>query len=375
MRLAKVTVEGFRSIAKPLELVVDPTITVVLAANDHGKTNLLEALSHLNEDSPFTEAELNWDCSDQSDRLPAVQAVFNLSDADRTTLVQSELKQRQLRVEAGETQPSKRPGAPTELRIDLFGVGKALTTYIPAGFNRQYFWSYIKSLLPIVELIQPQGLLADSVEASELEDNAHEFMRGIFYYAGIDALDCSDLFEQTDKTERRLDRASNRLNRTLRASWTQGSNLKFRLSHRGDAIELLLQDPAVNKQYVRASRRSSGFTHFFALKTILYARERERPANSRIYLFDEPGTFLHPSGQKDLMRVLENIGQAQQAIYTTHSIFMINRSYPTRHRLLLKDRQGTKIEQAIQRPLGYGVRRSRRLDGGRHPFCGPRAAV
>ena len=44
MRLVKVEIEGYRSISNRLSLHLDPSVTVVLGANDHGKTNLLEAL-------------------------------------------------------------------------------------------------------------------------------------------------------------------------------------------------------------------------------------------------------------------------------------------------------------------------------------------
>jgi predicted ATP-dependent endonuclease of OLD family len=169
-------------------------------------------------------------------------------------------------------------------------------------------------------------------------------MRGIFYYAGIDARDCQDLFKQTDETDMRLTDASAHLNDTLRDSWKQGEDLQFRLAHRdGTSVELQIRDPSVKLRYVRASRRSAGFTHFFTLKTILHARQVEHPAESYVYLFDEPGVFLHPSGQYDLMRVMEAIGLQDQVVYSTHSLFMVNRTFPLRHRLVSKHNGGTRI--------------------------------
>jgi predicted ATPase len=100
----------------------------------------------------------------------------------------------------------------------------------------------------------------------------------------------------------------------------------------------------ISSTFVNASRRSSGFTHFFTLKTILHARERESLANSYIYRFDEPGTYLHPSGQADLIRELDAISRANQVVYATHSIFLVNRTFPARHRLIVKDQSGTRID-------------------------------
>ena len=95
---------------------------------------------------------------------------------------------------------------------------------------------------------------------------------------------------------------------------------------------------------MRASRRSSGFTHFFALKTILHAYEMESPASAFIWLFDEPGVFLHPDGQHDLVQVMETLAQSNQVLYTTHSIFMANKNFPSRHRLVIKAMSGTKLD-------------------------------
>ena len=105
-----------------------------------------------------------------------------------------------------------------------------------------------------------------------------------------------------------------------------------------------IDDPAVSSRRVRASQRSAGFTNYFAIKTILHARQQEHPASSYVLLFDEPGLYLHPSGQFDLLQVLETLSKTDQVIYVTHSLFMINKSRPTRHRLVLKKDEGTIIE-------------------------------
>lgn len=62
------------------------------------------------------------------------------------------------------------------------------------------------------------------------------------------------------------------------------------------------------------SKRSDGVTQFFRTSIVLHARRQKHPANFYLYLFDEPGVYLHPQGQKDLMQVFEQLGSDSQIV-------------------------------------------------------------
>ena len=47
MHLVKVEIDGYRSFSSRVPLQLDDSVTVILGANDHGKSNFLEALTHL----------------------------------------------------------------------------------------------------------------------------------------------------------------------------------------------------------------------------------------------------------------------------------------------------------------------------------------
>lgn len=411
-------VEGYRSIRQCMEVFIEPTVTVVLGPNDHGKTNLMNALLHLNKDTSFSQDDLNWDCANQSKEFPSVRGVFTLSDSERDWLLKAENAARQeindqIRErdeESDEDEPeeedesaSAEPPAPVppagaanaqpqppstmetappvaEVDSDEDDVEyeyeyeydelpdeplelltpKDIPTFITlcrCGVSNEVVESGLELLQPHVrsefeqyfprlELIDPITKLSDSVSAEELGKGENEFMRGIFYYAGLVPDESGHLFEQSDRTQMQITRASEQLNKTLKESWSQGTSLRFRLTHnsKDGRIDLQIEDPSVESTYVRASRRSSGFTHYFSLKTILYSRQQDHPAESYILLFDEPGVFLHPSGQFDLLQVLETLALESQVIYVTHSLFMINKTFPTRHRLIMKDNRGTMID-------------------------------
>ena len=197
--------------------------------------------------------------------------------------------------------------------------------------------------LPRVEIIPALEKISDDVTLGSL--NKNDFMKGIFYYSGLEREEWQNIFHLNEETKFKLEKASLQLDQTLTQNWKQGKNLRFKLAVDSEKkeIQLSLSDPSVTTQFVRPSKRSSGFTNFFALKTVLYAREREASASSYLWLFDEPGLYLHPDGQHDLIQVLETLSRKNQIIYTTHSLFMINKNYPARHRLVEKDQKGTKI--------------------------------
>jgi predicted ATP-dependent endonuclease of OLD family len=237
--------------------------------------------------------------------------------------------------------------APATVFVERVGLKGELNLVWPDEFPfSEKLQKLIMKRIPRVELIGPVERIADAVNREEIDKPEFAFMRGVFYYAGLKSTDWDRIFEKDDVTTRRLATASSILDKTLQQSWSQGKNLKFSLSHdsKTGKIDLYIDDPVVTKRVVRASRRSTGFTHFFTLKTILHSRQVEAPASSYIWLFDEPGLYLHPNGQHDLLQVLETLAKSNQVLYSTHSLFMINKNFPTRHRLLVKSGTGTKVD-------------------------------
>lgn len=228
------------------------------------------------------------------------------------------------------------------------GVGADLTVNeYPLKEFSEVIYEAFRKLIPRVELFEAfSGELQDSVTAAEIREPEAEFLQGIFFYAGLDPRNCAQLFHQDDETGKTLEIASVELDRELRRLWAQGVDLDlhFQLKHKGNSIELLANDPAVKTRHARMSKRSAGVTQFFRLSMVLHARRKKNPANSYIYLFDEPGVFLHPKGQRDLLAVFEQLAENTQIVYATHSLFMLNQNYPERHRLITKDKDTSLVD-------------------------------
>ncbi len=72
--------------------------------------------------------------------------------------------------------------------------------------------------------------------------------------------------------------------------------------------------------------RSAGFNWYFRfVLTLLYYPSSDKQVNqSKIYLFDEPGLFLHENAQINLSKTFQTLSRDNIIIYTTHCHGMLN---------------------------------------------------
>jgi predicted ATP-dependent endonuclease of OLD family len=86
MKLKQVRVDGFRSVKERVKLFIDPKVTILIGANDHGKTTLLEAIRCLNDDKALTAEDENWDSIDQG--RPVLEFDFELDEEESKQLME-----------------------------------------------------------------------------------------------------------------------------------------------------------------------------------------------------------------------------------------------------------------------------------------------
>lgn len=399
MLLTRLVITDFLSIKGTLPIDLDKKVTIMLGSNDHGKSNILRAIQHLNDGDLITEEESNWDATEESDwnptAAPALSFIFSLTAGERRewkSIVEDLLKAAAEKSLASDTsavegeddvsepavvtpaaktatiaaksekaasvpvEPEESPSelpesaldpAATALTLTRRGVGGGLRfSGVLLGDLPEQLERFFEDKKPRVELFEAlSGNLQDSATAETIVTPEYEFLQGVFFYADLDPMKNSQVFIQDDRTTRVLDTASKQLDRNLRSLWGQGTDLHFQLRHKGNAIEFLADDPAIRSRKARMSKRSSGVTQFFRVSMVLYARRKKNPANFYIYLFDEPGVFLHPQGQRDLLQVFEQLADQNQIVYATHSLFLLNQNFPERHKLIRKDEAGTKVDQ------------------------------
>ncbi len=373
MKLKSIWIDGFRSVKDRVRLFVDPRISILIGANDHGKTTLLEAVRCLNEDRPITTDDENWDSVGKG--KPVLEYRFELDPDEFEELGAIGVRHQEQHARKAETAESSEgstvsdtadaevgaagaaiaappvialPAIPRVVEFSKSGIEGTLTLkpepYLDAIPEAQ---EYLVKCIPRVELFKPVDQIMDAVTLTELDDPEQEFMQGIFRYAGIwDGH--KTLFRQDPATTRRLEKASADFTKKIHEEWRQGENLAFKFQHagkNGDQIELMISDPAVADRSVRPSERSTGFSAFFTMSMRMLARIEANKVNKYILLFDEPGTSLHPVRQVNLQKVFERLSMKDQILYATHSLFMINHNRPERNKVVSKEANGTQIDQ------------------------------
>lgn len=311
MRLHQIEITDFLSIKGHTEVNFDSRVTVLLGSNDHGKSNILTALLHANDDIPIKDEEVNWDAtetsslsfhfrldeSEQRDWKSAVDEYRASTESSAAGESASELPARSPSADPPTpadapippASPAPSPSQPLALLIGgprphpaslnpsadtitfvRTGVGAALLfngvplAELPPGLSR-----FFVTHRPRFELFKVVGALPDSATAATIDTQENEFLQGVFFYAGLDPKEWPVLFTQSDRTMRTLQNASLELDQNLRQLWEQGTDLHFALQHRGESIEFLADDPAIKTRKARMSKRSDGVTQFFRISMIL----------------------------------------------------------------------------------------------------------
>lgn len=99
-----------------------------------------------------------------------------------------------------------------------------------------------------------------------------------------------------------------------------------------------------NERLLEPGKRSEGFKWFFSFLLDFNANFGSE-INNCIILLDEPGIHLHPGGQRNLLKQIENLSIKNQIIYTTHLPFMINKMFPKRIICLVKENGISRIKE------------------------------
>ena len=343
MLISKAHIKAFRSIFE-FTIPIEPKITLMIGPNESGKTNLLRSLEAFKPGFPFTN---NHTCQ-YSDyyyqgKCPEITLEFShLSRENRRGLVPFHQAFKDI-----EKFMVKKDGPePANYHVYLNNEE------IPIS-NMKKFLDQLPKLLYFDNI----SLLKNRVELETLYNGDKRFTteRNLLRVGGLHN-NFDLIFEDSTRGRRASEEASRLITQQIRRVWSQEPTIELKLNVNGNVLYVDISDGTT--VYDTPESRSLGFRWYLSFYINFIAQTFEAKANEFVFLLDEPGIHLHPSGQKDLTKVMEDLAIKNQLLFTTHSPFMINREYPQRVRLVTKGREGTKIDAYAYRDNWKPLRRS-----------------
>lgn len=203
------------------------------------------------------------------------------------------------------------------------------------------FWEYREEnfLPPLIE-----------IEKFKLNPEVCRPLLYMFVLAGIEKEKIEEEIEKSIQTSSQsfrnlLQRVAKVSTREFRKIWKEYKNVEFSLQSRPPHIECGIKD--VENIYP-FEQRSDGFKRFVSLLLMLSYPSRKGVLKNQLILIDQADTDLHPSSAKYLKEELIKLSQNNHVVYSTHSIFMIDRKNLRRHYIIKKKNEITKIEEATE---------------------------
>jgi hypothetical protein len=192
-----------------------------------------------------------------------------------------------------------------------------------------------------IPLLKSRATLQDLMNGNE----QFRTERNLLHIGGIGNPEI--IFEDNTRGRRASEEASRLITQQIRRVWSQEPTIEVKLNVNGNILYIDLSDGTT--VFDTPESRSLGFRWYLSFYINFIAQTFEARANDYFFLIDEPGIHLHPAGQKDLAKIMEDLAMKNQLIFTTHSPFMINRDHPERVRLVSKDKDGTRVDSEAYR--------------------------
>jgi hypothetical protein len=233
-------------------------------------------------------------------------------------------------------------------------IGNIVTTKLPQCIA----WKYAD-----------QYLLPSSVDVAAFCSSPDSCipLKSMFELAGYDTTALTSLISnaQAQGSHRYLqilEKTAHAATQHLRRVWPDYKTVQIRLESNGPTLAPVIVDETVR---LDMANRSDGFKRFASFLLQISAKVKTDQLVDSLILIDEPEIALHPSGAKSLMRELIEIGHKNYVVYSTHSIFMIDKENIDRHLVVEKKKEVTTTwraeksriqdEEVLYGAIGYSL--------------------
>jgi len=218
-------------------------------------------------------------------------------------------------------------------------IGNAITGIVNENLPKVVYWKY-----------DDKYLLPPSISINSFTTNPESCLplMYMFILAGIPK---DKIAEKINETRRRspnyfrtlLYEIAKETTSYFKKAWPEYKNIKISLEPNGENIDCGIKGEKTIQDF---KLRSDGFRRFVSILLFLSIPSEKRLLTNALILIDEADQSLHPSGCRYLMEQLIKIAKNNYVIYSTHSIFMIDRENIERHYMLEKKNEITIIKEA-----------------------------
>ncbi|MEK6304230.1 MAG: AAA family ATPase [Acidobacteriota bacterium] len=337
MRLRSFSIRNYKSIIDSGKCSFDADMLVLAGRNEAGKTATLEALRDFDPDiKVFEESALPVG---RPNAVPSLRLVFEIDQSalrDLSTAAKISWDQSAENdiCEKGLSLLKTQSGEECDYAIgeDL----KAVISKQGCALNVGEEARLVKEILKVIPRFELFADFSSKLPARISLDSARNdsTVVAIAQEAGLD-LDQLEATRLNPRHRRRtLNKAAERINNVLE-DYLEG--VKLVPNADGDELFFWIQDELTNELF-EPHERSKGFQWLLACYLELCTRKNQ------VILIDEPALYLHPRAQGTVLKLLGNaVARNIQIIYSTHSPFLIDADKLGRVKLVVKDKDGTKI--------------------------------
>lgn len=237
-------------------------------------------------------------------------------------------------------------------------VGAHIREIIPKRLLKCIFWKY-----------NDQYLLPSSIDVNSFAANPDACvpLRSMFELAGYKGQEIGVSINKARASAphryiQLLRNVQEAGTKHVREVWTDHKHVQIELQPNGDLLLPLISDETVP---LDMANRSDGFKRFVSFLLLISAKVRSAEMKDVLLLIDEPEIALNPGGARSLMQELIEVGKTNTVVYSTHSIFMIDKRQVDRHIIIerkseittAKRAEKSKIQddQVLYAALGYSL--------------------
>jgi len=399
MKIVSYKINNYKSISDGNILHVEDSITAVIGKNESGKSNVLEAIGLNSFSKPSTQTHLNcltrnsnnkvsfsvhlkfWDFECKKYRIS--NSLTTLLYHDTTTIKLSggfsdllrnddELNALMEKV-IGISKTPDLWGKDIKIRQSISeSFGKVKKIHEEIFINSSIILSNIvkramkthemhETLVSVITKLDeklntyydllPQIYYRDKDptfnylyrfdQFDELLKDSNCLLSNFIIAAGLDLADFENAFKSHDdgtkKTYRK--KINNSIEKNISSKFNDFytlEKLEIEAEFENNIFKLYIM---TDDKAMTLNERSNGLKWYLNLFIDIQANHLRE--NSVVYLFDEPGIYLHVKAQKELLNLFENLtSKHNQIIYSTHSPYMIDGNNILNVRAIEKDKNG-----------------------------------